>query len=50
MEGEHFREWKGGLNQMSIARFESLVEQSPLPIEGPEAAPHRPAPGRLKFR
>jgi SAM-dependent methyltransferase len=37
-----FSEVEGGLNQMTIARFERLAEQSPLQIERLEAVPIRP--------
>ncbi|HTF43343.1 MAG TPA: methyltransferase domain-containing protein [Terriglobales bacterium] len=38
-----FSEVEGGLNQMTIARFERLVEQSRFRIERLEAVPIRPA-------
>jgi len=37
-----FSEVEGGLNQMTIRRFERLIEQSPFQIERLEAVPIRP--------
>jgi ubiquinone/menaquinone biosynthesis C-methylase UbiE len=37
-----FSEVEGGLNQMTIARFERLIEQSPFQIEKLETVPIRP--------
>ncbi|MGH9575187.1 MAG: class I SAM-dependent methyltransferase [Candidatus Acidiferrales bacterium] len=37
----HFAEVEGGLNQMTISRFERLVEQSPFLFESLEAVPIR---------
>lgn len=41
----HFSEVGGGLNRMTIARFERLVQQSPFDVDSLEAVPIR----RLRF-
>ena len=38
---QHFAEVEGGLNQMTIGRFERIVSQSPLRLESLEALPIR---------